>query len=148
MDFRKLLSEHGEQALEIVKACYPHQSDIHTEFSERFAASLNPQKGSYSVNFIGGFEDQTLQAIGGYAMSSMTDSCWELSWACVLPKFRNQGIGKNLVQFRIKEILEITTTQQTYILVHARESIAFSSLGFQKSFDADLNKPVLWKRIK
>ena len=147
MQFRNLAPEDKEQAVKIIEICF--DSPVVTqEFLERFEAYLAPQKGAYVVRYVGLFKNGILAGIGGYAMSSMTYSCWELSWGAIAPKFRGIEIFRKSIEFTMAQILLRAKTEQVYVLTHARDAQFYKKLGFKKAFDANLDKPVLWKRLR
>jgi GNAT superfamily N-acetyltransferase len=146
---RDLISENKHAALNILYACYPDEPGLYQEFEERFAAHLAPQKGAYVVRFVGAFENEILVGIGGYAESSITDDCWELSWGTVLPDKQGQGIGKAILDFRLERILIEAKKEEAFALISTKPTSLYLDKGFQVLFKTERNGGgILYKKLR
>lgn len=140
-----LPKEHQQAAREIVGLFY--SETVQHEFDERFTASQNPQRGAYVVHYVGAFEGERLIGIGGYAQSSMTDAWWALSWGTVLPEKQGQGVGKKLLEYRLKKIIERSTTSETFAMVSTRPTRLYLDSGFKRIDDTKETETTTLKQI-
>lgn len=132
IDLRHLDTSEHDAALAIVKECYPDLPSVWEEFTGRFNASFSTPKWLYAVKFVGAFDHNTLIGIAGYAQSSATDMCWELSWACVRPDLQGRGIGQNLLDYRFSQVIEAANTDEVHAVIHSLPSRLFLSNGFDE----------------
>ena len=80
--------------------------------------------------FIGYFqEDQLLGMVGFYAFES-TKMIGFVS-AYVLPKFRNQGIYKQLSEFRLEHVKEHFKDYSVYVTANSNSKHQLENLGFK-----------------
>ncbi len=90
-----------------------------------------------------------LAGIEGYAESSMTDDCWEISWATVSPDKQGKGIGSALLDFCLQRIFEEAKKEEAFAMVCTKPSSLYMSKGFQVLFNTERNSGgILYKKLR
>ena len=97
--------------------------------ADRLAASVTAHRPSRSrflvVEHLG-----KLAALGGYSKEAWSPCAWSLYMAAVRPDIQGRGLGRVLIQQRLKAIQQ-ATIGTGMVLVSSRRPHSFLTLGFQ-----------------
>jgi GNAT superfamily N-acetyltransferase len=132
---RPLLAGDVEAATAIIAAAFREADGSLPErysppvIADRLAASVAAQRPSRS-RFIVVEHLGKLAALGGYSKEAWSPCAWSLYMAAVRPDLQGHGLGRVLIQQRLKAIQQ-ATIGIGMVLVSSRRPSSFESLGFQ-----------------
>lgn len=144
----RLSRKDYEDCLVILDSAYGHNQSRNIRFKNDLETSLMdiPAKLRKYI-FYGVYADEQLAGFGAIAKGHIAESIWELAWGTVHKDYQGKSLGKNLLQYRIQEVLKLKDTEEAIITINSLPSSLFLGEGFQVGFPTSSGKALLWKKV-
>lgn len=130
--------------------CYPSETrdGDGAIFERTLRASLSGGVHEWGLpKFIGAEVEGKIVGVAGVGWANISERVFELCWGTVHPDFQGQGIGHEMLDFRINEIKKVADLSPSIVLVHSLPSSLFLENGFQKLRPLGPNKYLMVKEI-